>query len=257
MFTEKYFEEQYKKFSNAELLAILEAPSQYQQLAITAVKKELNFRSLSGDEIENAKQVLAQKKQDKLKKRESTDLLISKVNKAGNIIHDTLNPISTTSSTTLKMLRLVTFTFGLMLVYQVTTQYSFFKYMVLEKSNKDFGITFYLIPLIILFFATILFGLRKQAGWRLLVFYCSFSLIEVVFGLYSSIIAQFNDSAFNFIRTALPTAYIIAFLFFLGTIFGLSKKEMMEVYKVDKSKKEISIITGGLLGLLYALLMVG
>ncbi len=257
MFTVKYFEEQYKSFSNSELLEILESPAQYQQIAITAARNELNFRNLSGNEIDDAKQVLVQRKRNKLKEKESSDLLINKVNKAGIIIHDTLNPLNTTSLTTLKILRLVTVTFGLLLIFKVTNQYSFFKSLILEKSKEQYGITFYLIPLIILFFATFLFGLKRQAGWRLLVFFCSFSFVDVVFNLYYSITALFDDNSFHFIRTPSPMAYIIALLFFTGTIFALSKKEMMEVYKVDKNKKEISIITGGLFGLLYAFLSVG
>jgi len=255
MITTKDFEERYKNYSNAELLEILESTAKYQSIAINAARNELNSRNLLETEINEAKQQLETKKQASNIKRESTDILISKVNKAADGIYNTLNPINNPPTVSRSVI-LITLIYGLLFFYSLLIHWDELKAMIKEETFDLVYFTIIVIPLVPLLISTILFGFKKSDGWKLLLFYCSFSLIGVFYSLYIYLRSLFEDHSYIFFEPPSLLSIIITFLFFGGTIFALSKPDIMTAYKVDKKNISTFLIFGVIVGILYHLVFI-
>lgn len=252
MITAKDFEERYKNYSNAGLLEILESPAKYQIIAIHAARNELNSRNLLETEISEAKQQLETKKQACNIKKESTDLLISKVNKAADGIYDILNPINSSPAAS-KSITLITLVYGLLFFYSLIIQLDDIKALIGENSFDAIYFIIILLPLLVLLISLILFGFKKKDGWKLLLFFCSFSLIGIFYSLYRYITSLFKDNSYFIFAPPSPLAIILGFLFYAGTIFALSKADMMTVYKVNKQNISSYLTSGIIVGILYHL----
>mgnify|MGYP006391079345 CR=1 FL=1 len=123
-------------------------------------------------------------------------------------------------------------------------------------SYESFGYTLYFFPLLFEIVSVITFWLKKQIGWILLVAFCSYSLIEVLYALYYSISLQFRENNFSdYFPTPSPTAYIISILFYVGTLFVLNKQDIKEVFDIDRSKVQNSLIIGTLVGVLFLFIL--
>jgi hypothetical protein len=202
MITAKDFEERYKNYSNAELLEILESTAKYQSMAIHAARNELNSRNLLETEINEAKQQLEQKKQAGNLKKESTDLLITKVNRAADGIYNTLNPINN-SPTVSRSVAFITLIYGLLFFYSLLIHWDELKAIIKEEPFDLVYFAIIVIPLLAVLISTILFGFKKTDGWKLLLFFCSFSLTGVFYSLYIYLRSLFEDHSYFFFRTAI------------------------------------------------------
>ena len=249
------FAERYKKMSNSELMEVLQNPSQYQSTALSIAKLEFASRQLSENEIQDAKQILLSQKVKKDKQDEKIEVAKTKVLDASNSFYDTINPIQTTAPTAEKLIRLITLVFTGLLIYKIAANSDLFYGLLKGDSHERFGYTLYLFPILVEIIAIILFWLRKQTGWILLATFCSYSLIDHLYGLYYSTTSQFRESIFsNFFRPPPPTAFIISILFYLGTLFVLKRLDIKEIYKIDKQRMQNSLILGTIIGVVFLFL---
>jgi hypothetical protein len=256
MYTLQDFAERYKMISNSELLEILQNPAQYQSIALSAAKSEFTSRNLSENEINEAKKYLLDKKNEKDKRNEKQEQIKTKLADAGNVFYDTINPIHASTSTAVKIVRLVTLVFTSLLIYKISVNFYVLLAIVKGNSGESFGYTLYFFPILVQLAATLFFWLRKRTGWLLLTFFCSYSLTEVLYGLYYSIALQFRKEGLSYLfPTPSPGAYIIAILFYIGTIFAICRHDIRGIYKIDKQKIQVPLIIGALSGIFLLMLL--
>jgi hypothetical protein len=253
MYTIQEFTERYKMISNYELLEILQNPGQYQAKALSAAKSEFASRNLSDAEINEAMQVLMDKKnkQDEIQSGIKTKLV-----DAGNLIYDTIDPTQINISTAVKIIRITSMAFAGLLIYKISVDFDLLLAIIKGDSGESFGYSLYFFPILVVLAATILFWLKKRTGWFLLVFFCSYSLVEVLYGLYYSVSLQFRRESMNYLFPApSPGAYILANLFYIGTILAICRPDVREMYKIHKQTIKTPIILGVLLGILMFMLL--
>jgi hypothetical protein len=244
--------ERYKKMSNSELLEVLQNPSHYQQTALSIARSEFALRQLTETEIQEAKQVLLTKKLKQEKQNGKTEAVKNKITDAGYTLYDTINPIQTTAPTAEKLIRLIALVFTGLTFYKVIADLDLFIRILKGNSHERFAYTLNLFPLLVELIAILLFWFRKQSGWIVLAFFCSYSLVELFYGLYYSISLQFKESNFiHFFPAPSPIAYIMAILFYTGTLFVMKREDLREVYKISKSKIQGPLIAGVLTGILF------
>jgi len=201
------------------------------------------------------KQQLEKKQQVSSLKKESTDLLITKVNKAADGIYNTLNPINN-SPTVSRSVAFITLIYGLLFFYSLLIHWDELKAIIKEEPFDLVYFAIIVIPLLVLLISTMLFGFKKTDGWKLLLFFCSFSLTGVFYSLYIYLRSLFEDNSYIFFAPPSPLSIIIAFLFFGGTIFALSKPDIMTVYKVNKQHIRGYVLPGVTVGVLYHLVFI-
>ena len=245
------FSDYYKTISNTELLTILDNPSEYQPLAIEAAKKEFTNRQLSDTEIKIAKETLLAKQLEKEKKIVKIKAIEAKVKNASNTFVDTLNPIQTGTPNTDKLIRIITFVFGGLFLYQVISDFRMLSLMLKDIARFDISSFFYFFPFVILPIATLTFWRKKTFGWILLVFFVTYSAV----GIFWMFIESFNRRSSgltgfdNLFPRPSPITYVIQLLFFGGTLYVLCKPNIKEVFKIETPKMIATIIISGLLTL--------
>ena len=199
MFTLQYFAERYKMISNSELWEILQNPSQYQSIALSAAKSEFASRRLSDTEINEARQILLNKKNKKDSQNEKQEDIKVKLINAGNVVYDTVSPLQSTISTAVKIIRITATVFTFLILYKIIVNFDLLLAIIKGDPGERFGYTLYFFPILVEVIATIFFWLKKKSGWLLLTFFCSYSLIEVLYGLYYSISFQFRRETINYL----------------------------------------------------------
>lgn len=248
------FSERYKTFSNSDLLRVIENQSDYQPEAVEAAKTEINQRNLPDQELSEAKSELEAERQEKKKQNEKRAEVERKVKTLGTSVFDTINPIQESAPTTEKLIRLVTIVLGLIAVFKWYSQFGLVKYMLTDKSaGWDLSMVEYFLPLILLPVALILFWLRKKSGWILMAAYLTYSAISA-FGL---IIMTWNMEPLgipaidNLFPQTSPTTQILTTLFFGGTLWVLTKKEINEHFNIKRQTAIATIAIAGILTIIF------
>ncbi len=248
------FIERYKTISNSDLLRVIENKSDYQPEAVEAAKTEINQRNLSDKEMIEAKSELEIELQEGINKIEKRSKVEQKIKSFGTLFFDLINPIQKSAPTPEKLIKLITIVFGLIVVVNWYNEFGFVKFMLTEETGRwDLSMVEYFIPLITLPVAVILFGFRKKSGWILIAAYLTYSAISA-FGL---IIKTWNkepggisvlDSLFPQIST---TTQILTTLFFVATLWVLTKKEITEYYNINRQTIIITIGIAAALTVLF------
>lgn len=249
------FSERYKTFSNSDLLRVIENKSDYQPEAAEAALFEFNQRNLSEQDLTNAKYELEAVLQEKEKSNQKRADVEQRVKNIGTLIFKTINPIQKSAPTTRKLIILITIVFAMLTLFKWVTQFELFIMMLTDTSTGwDFSVFEFMLPLVFLPIATILFGFRKKIGWILMAIYLTYSTISA-FGL---IIMTWNmeplgNSALDHIFSQPSMASLILItLFFGSTLWILNRKRIMEQYHINRIT---SIITMGIVALLTILLI--
>jgi hypothetical protein len=250
----KEIAERYKNMSNAELMEVLQHPAHYQAEAISIAKAEFNSRQLSEKDIHEATEALLNKDLKKELQNERIAVATNKMINAGNTFYDTINPIQATAPTAEKLIRFIALVFSGLFIYKIKVNFGLFSSIVKGSSHESFAYTTYIFPVVVELIAIVLFWLKKKSGWMLLAAFCSYSLVEVLPGLYFSIIYQSRENSFIHFATPSPISYIIAALFFAGTIAAMLRQDIKLVYKISKQNVQSMLVAGLLAGLLYFLL---
>src|SRR5262245_21210068 len=87
------FSNYYKSVGNAELLAILENPADYQPEALEAAQSEWNQRQLSLNDIDEARRLLALSQQNQSKQNEKIRAVEQRTKEKLISIVDKFNPV--------------------------------------------------------------------------------------------------------------------------------------------------------------------
>jgi len=250
------FKEIFKNHTTIELLQIIENPNSYQPKAIEIAEIILSERRLSDGELQIAKdEIEAQKLENFAKERKKKELK-NKVVKIGSSILDDVNPIQKETPTESKIIRLISVAFGLLFMFQFYKEFEMIGFLLTNNiSSWDFSIISYLIPLIILPIAIVLFYMRKQIGWILFTIYLTFSIVSIIriFGLVLYFILE-NDMEFSdfpenhsiFPSISLP-AYLFGLLFFTAIIWTICKENIRAVYLVNKKTMTLTIVLTALI----------
>lgn len=237
MMTENDFSKYYKKISNTELLEILENPKNYQPLAIKVAKQEFSNRQLSDDEINLARLPLIEKQLLKERKRQKRESIENNVKDKTAILIETLNPIQKETPSIDKTILLIELSFGFIFIFNIITSHR-----ILLRSIKDFSRFPFisletLFPVIILPIALLTFWNKKKIGWILLTIYLTFSATESVLSLLAN--------QYDLISS------IFQSLLFIGTLFLISKQNIMEQFSINRKNQETTIIITVIMTLVF------
>jgi hypothetical protein len=231
------FTEKYTTYSNTDLLKIIDSPDDYQPLAVETAKTIFASRQLSDKDIEIATAELDALKQEKEAKDQKKKDLETKMKNVAASVLSTVNPIQAETPNSDKIIKIVSIVFGGLFLFQLYKELGMISFMFTDSEAKwDFSMVLYFLPLLIVPTATILFFKRKKIGWTLLAIFLSYSAVSSI-GL---IIMTLNSepSIFpaldNLFPQTSPITYIMTLLFLAGTLWTICKKEIREIYSVDK-----------------------
>ena len=241
------FSEYYKTVSNAELLSILDKPAGYQDVALEAANKELLNRKLSVEEIKEARQVLFEKYEQKIKQREKVKNVEDKIKKTGQTLFDSINPFHPGISSTEKNIRIIVISFGVLFLYLFTKEFKTILLYIKYFSESPLDSCFYLLPHLLLPFATFKFWKRKMTGWISLAAFVVFSTVITIAMLIQSFLwSPSGIAAFdNLFPRPSTTSFIIPLILFIWTLYALCKTNIREVFSIDNQKMYASIIISG------------
>jgi hypothetical protein len=233
------FTERYQKMSNSEVLQIISNAEDYQPLAVEAAKNEIERRGLSENELIKAYSKIELKRQvehDKVDTRkEKEEQLKSKFYKFIDPIHPFKSDIPSYERT----IRLIVIVFGLIAIYQLISGFDGFIYFFGSPESWDYSVLLFLISYLLLPTAIIYFWKRKRIGWILLLIYFIYSLSTIValivlaFQYQSSGFPLFDEILFPRIS---PSVYILPFLFYVGNIWVIFKKDIRKHYSIKFKK---------------------
>jgi len=228
------FSEKYKSLSNIELLKILEEQKKYQQIAVETAKKELENRKLSKQELEKIKSEILKEKLEKKKRTEKKE----KITNYLTPFFETINPIQSGIKTPEKIINLITIIFGIISIYRPFKEYTILHYIFTDSnSGWDLSMVDFLLPLIILPIATYLFWKRKKTGWILMAIFLTYSAIIGLTIFFMSLNRETSGFG-NFealFPTVSPISYFLTFVFFSGSLWAISKKEIREYYNIKNT----------------------
>lgn len=118
-----------------------------------------------------------------------------------------------------------------------------------NKAGWDFSVVLYFLPLLILPTATLLFFIRKKAGWILLAIYLAYSAISTLILLFWSI--NIGTLGIPVLDSLFPQpssiVCILSFLFFSGTLWIICKENIRNIYIVNK---KLMLSTIGIISIL-------
>ncbi len=239
------FKEYYKTISNSELLHILENPNDYQSAAVEAAKQEFAARQLTETEIKEAKEPLISAQLKKEKQKEKVKIFENRVRNTGYSLLDSLNPIQTGIPTIEKSIRLIVIVFSVLFFYQVIKDFKLFIAYAQDFLRFPLISSLILLPIILLPVAIFTFLKKWQIGWTLLTTFLTFSIVSVMWALYQSL--SWRPSGLtgldNLFPRPSPMTYIIQLLFFVGTLYLLSKRNMRDPFSISKGKMQMTIVT--------------
>jgi len=250
----KEIAELYKNMSNADLLEVLQHPAHYQPAALSIAKAEFNSRQLSEKNIHEATEVLLNKNLKTALQNERIAAATNKIADAGNTFYDTINPIRATAPTAEKLIRFIGLVFSGLFIFNIKVNFDLFSSIIGGGSHESFGYTIYIFPLVVELIAIVLFWLKKRSGWMLLAIFCSYSLIGILEELFYSLTYQPSKNSFIHFETPSPMAYIVAGLFFGGTIAVMLRQDIKLIYRINKKNVQNALLAGGLAGLLLLFL---
>jgi hypothetical protein len=257
MSTSNNFNEYYKKISDTELLTILDNPKDYQPMALEAAKKEFASRQLTDTEIQEARHLLLAKQAQKEKEKERIKAVETRITNAGHTFIDTINPIQSGIPSTEKTIRLIVIVFGGIFLYQFIKDFRIHVAFVKDIPGNPFESSLYLLPLILLPVAIFTFWKRKKLGWILLTIFLTFSAVGAMWSLFQSF--NWKPSGLpvwdNLFPRPSPATYIIQLLFLVGTVLVLCKKNIREVFSVEKQRVGITIGVTGIVTFILILMI--
>jgi len=253
--TMNQFSERYKTFSTCDLLRVIENQSDYQSEAVEAAKTEINQRNLSDQEINDAKSELEAERKEEQRQYEKRAEVEQKVKSLGTSVFDTINPIQKTAPTTERLIRLLTIVFGLIAVVKWFNEFEFIRFaLTADMGTSEFSMIRYILPVIILTTAVILFWIRKKSGWILITAYVTYSAI----GALGLLIMTWDMEPVGVpsLDSLFPQTYgvtqIFTTLFFGGTLWILTKNEIIKEYSISR---KTTIVTIGISAVLTILLI--
>jgi hypothetical protein len=244
---ENSFTTLYQTWTTDKLLNIVDNPSDYQPLAVEAAQLEIDSRQLTQEQLIDAKVEQDLRRQDKANKQQNVKDIENKFKSVGSSLADTFNPIPKESLNTDKFIILISLFIGGLFLYQLYREFGMLKFMFTDDNSKwDFSMVLFFFPFIILPTAGLLFWFRKKIGWTLATIYFSYTAAGAIPMLIMELNRQHTGvpSLDTLFPTTSPTLYIVSLLVFGGLTWTLCKKNMRELYQVDKKSMFIALGIG-------------
>ncbi|WP_339704466.1 hypothetical protein [Algoriphagus aquimarinus] len=238
------FNEKFKTYSNTELLRIIDNPDGYQTKAVETAKTIFSDRQLTQEEIKIAKDELEIERQEKLNKEQKKRAVEDKFKNIGKSILENVNPIQNETPTTEKTIKIISLLFGGLFLFLLYREFGMISFMFTDSSGDwDFSIVLYFLPLVVVPTATILFYKRKKFGWLLLTMYLTYSAVSAIglFILTMNMKPSGFDALDNFFPQTSSTTHLLTFLFFVGTIWAISRENIRTVYSITKQTMVLTI----------------
>lgn len=242
------FTEKFLKYSNTELLQIIDSPDDYQPIGVEAAKTILASRQLSDKDIEIATAELHALKQERIAKKQKQIDLENKLKNNVDSLISMFNPIQSGTPNSDKVIKIVSMIFGGLFLFKLYKDFGLISFMFTDSGAKwDFSLVLYILPMLFVPTATVLFFKRKKIGWTLLAIFLSYSVVCSIGLIILTIIIQPSslpnlDNIFP--ETTLST-HIMTLLFFVGTLWTICKEDIRAIYTINKEYmfKTFGIIT--------------
>lgn len=234
MFTEEEFKDRFSRAPLGELIAMLEEPGKYQLLALKAAKAELESRTYTPEEQEEALQAWKQKgfQQPKVIPGPAKSVIDTARSTLESIRPDTAETISTA-----RTIRVILIIYLLVFIYNLY-QLLFSGILTLPELFNGTVFGTYMLVLILLFPAALcFFYLRKKVGWFLLYYLAVSAVVEALYNFISY--QRLEPIIQELIRrpdgTPSEMILLLRLLLFGGTAYVLSKPDIRNIYAVGKS----------------------
>lgn len=227
------FEEKMTERSDAELIEITTTHRvDYQPEAVVAAELELKKRNLTSIQLTEAYEQLAKKQKILDNKKEKMQNLQKKVTD----ISETLHPLKEKSTD--KTIKLITV--GLSIPFLIFLYGSYdLLLMIFQNLNEiDFSVILYIIPIILFPIGLFGFWSFKKFGWIILtILITAFSLNTII-----SLINEIKWASYHYDSPASDSIYFRSnnaiyfgqLVLFLGLLFYLNKKIVIEKFKIKK-----------------------
>jgi len=250
------FTERYKTLSNSELLKIIDNPNDYQPLAVETAEAELAGRQLSDEELESAKAEIDLELQEKAVKKEKMQAFENKVKDVGTSLIDAVHPIQQSTPSTSRIINFLSAALAIMFLLTLFKEFGMITFMLFDKTSRwDATMLWYFVQLIFVPVLTLLFWLRKKAGWILLWIYCCVSIVNGLALLFFTLKHPYLFSTTDgFFPTISEASFLWTIIFFGGCLWFIGKQYVREVYRINnRTMLLISGITAAVtLGILWS-----
>ncbi len=243
--SENNFTALYKSLPTDKLLDIVDKSHDYQPLAVETARLELNSRRLTAEELETAKAIQAGRQNEQAGKRQKVKAVEEKFKSVGSSIIETFSPQKEALNTD-KYIKLISLFLGGLFLYELYKEFGMLKYMFNGEDKWDFSVVLFLLPLILLPTASLLFWFRKRLGWTIATLFFSYTAAgAVVFFIHELNRKQTGIAVLDTIfPTTSPIIYVPSFLLFGGITWLLSKGNIREVYNIGRERMYITIGIG-------------
>lgn len=241
------FLERYKNHSNAALLKILATPGNYQPLALEAAKQVLESRNLSEADLAGAQTELENEQAETAAQKAKEDELRNKAKAIKEKVLDEVNPFHVNSPTVKRIIIITTLVFSWFALQAAYTAWQNRLYFMLDLNESDIIviIPMFVIPLFQVI-GTVLFALRKKAGWIIMAGYAALTAVAVLPAIYQSIkymIERPEPTLFDdLMRPHALSECIVRLLVFPGLLVVMNRADVRAVYRVTRQTFVIILV---------------
>lgn len=231
------FTQEFKTYSNSDLLKITNNPDDYQPLAVEAAQAILATRQVSGQDFEIAAKDLFVLRQENEARRQKKQQLENKVKNIGTSFLSVVNPVQTEPSSADRTINIVSIVFGVFSLFILYSGFGMLRFIFSgNQASLDLGTDLYLLHFIILPIATISFFERKKMGWVLLSVFLTYSVIDTVGRFILTLKTHLSVSALaNLFPQYSPIMFIWPFLFFGGALWVICKPRIIEIFSINRN----------------------
>lgn len=254
------YQERFKKLPNHRLLRILESAEQYHQDAIAAAKAELALRTISDEERAAVRSSVENERAKATQRTEDLKTLESKAQSVGKELFQSISPIQIGQQTDARKVNFLVFLFGLLAVYELSSNFGFFRFMLTDISASwDLYSTLVLLSVLVLPATAVLIFIRKRLGWILGGAYLAYTVVLLVLGLKFSLEQRLEpestpsdigaggisidivDIGMPYL-TPHPVQYLLALVFYCGILALLLHKGVRSQLNIDQRTMMITAI---------------
>jgi len=241
------FRKYYTTVSNVELLEVLSNEDDYQQEAVIAAKNELDFRQLSQDDLNDAKNLLTEKRLQQKIKIERVTSIKSKIKNAGSEVIDSINPIQPERPTVEKTIRIVAIFYGIIFVYMLVFKFRDIYIGFLDIKDGHFYPISYVLFFCLLPVAVYLFFKKRKTGWTLLTGLICYLVVGVVITFIDFFTYQSSGILSELFPRPSIISAIIQLIFVATSLFAVCKQDVRIIFGVNRNLMISTIVLGILL----------
>jgi hypothetical protein len=242
------FSERYKTLTTPELLKVIDTPGDYQALAVEAAGMELANRGLTEQEIADARAENESLALEKQSQKEKSKIFENKVKDIGASFVETIGPVQSAPQSASRIIAIVSILLALRFLFQLYNNFGFIKYLVTYKeAHLGMQVLSYFLPIMLVPVAGLLLWKRKVLGWLLSSALFIFSVLGAFISLCFAVKEHFKYADLANNTDGFITSSVWDLLFYGGCLWMIFKKDVKEVYRVDKSAVIIASSLGVIL----------